>query len=65
MPRRALGFGVGYNVGIIVFGAFAPFITAWLIQATGDRMMIAWYVFAGGLVSVLVALNLREESKAN
>lgn len=60
VPRRALGIGVGYNVGIIVFGAFAPFITAWLIRATGDNMMTAWYVLACGLVSVLVALTLRE-----
>jgi MHS family proline/betaine transporter-like MFS transporter len=63
VPRRALCFGLGYNVGIIVFGAFAPFITAWLIQATGDKMMTAWYVLAGGLVSVLVALTLREPSR--
>src|SRR5258707_15290193 len=24
VPQRALGIGVGYNVGVIVFGAFAP-----------------------------------------
>ena len=60
VPQRALGVGVGYNVGIIVSGAFAPFITAWLIQASGDKMMTAWYVLAGGLISVLVALTLRE-----
>lgn len=59
VAQRALGVGVGYNLGIIVFGAFAPFITAWLIQATGDKMMTAWYVLAGGLISVLVALTLR------
>ena len=60
MPRRALGIGLGYNVGIIVFGAFAPFITAWLIQASGDKMMTAWYALGGGLISVLVALTLHE-----
>jgi MHS family proline/betaine transporter-like MFS transporter len=58
VPQRALGVGLGYNVGIIVFGAFAPFITAWLIQASGDKMMTAFYVLAGGAVSVLVALSL-------
>lgn len=64
VQQRALGIGVGYNVGIIVFGAFAPFITAWLIQATGDKMMTAWYVLAGGLVSVLVAVTLREQRES-
>ena len=61
VSRRALGVGLGYNVGIILFGAFAPFITAWLIQASGDKMMTAWYVLAGGLISVFVALTLREQ----
>lgn len=60
VTRRALGFGLGYNLGAIVFGAFAPFITAWLIQVSGDKMMTAWYVLTGGLISVLVALTLRE-----
>lgn len=64
VPRRALGIGLGYNVGIIVFGAFAPFITAWLIQASGDKMMTAWYALGGGLISVLVALTLREPDRA-
>lgn len=59
VSHRALGLGLGYNVGIIVFGAFAPFITAWLIDMTGDKMMTGWYVFACGLVSVAVALTLR------
>lgn len=65
VPQRALGIGVGYNVGIIVFGAFAPFITDWLIQATGDKLMTAWYVFAAGLVSVFVALTYREFAGVN
>jgi MHS family proline/betaine transporter-like MFS transporter len=63
VSRRALGIGVGYNVGIIVFGAFAPFITAWLIQSSGDKMVTAWYVLAGGLVSVAVAMTLPSPSR--
>jgi MHS family proline/betaine transporter-like MFS transporter len=59
VPQRALGVGLGYNMGIIVFGAFAPFLTGWMIQATGDRMMTAWYVMASGAISCLVALTLR------
>jgi MFS transporter, MHS family, proline/betaine transporter len=64
VPRRALGIGLGYNVGIIVFGAFAPLITGWLIQASGDKMMTAWYVLGSGLISVLVALSLREPKRS-
>jgi MHS family proline/betaine transporter-like MFS transporter len=64
VPRRALGIGLGYNVGVIVFGAFAPFITAWLIQVSGDKLMMAWYAMGGGLISVLVALTVREPARA-
>lgn len=64
VPRRALGIGLGYNVGIMVFSAFAPFITAWLIQISGDKMMTAWYALGSGLISVLVALTLREPDRA-
>jgi MFS transporter, MHS family, proline/betaine transporter len=64
VPQRAPGVGLGYNVDIIVFGAFAPFVTEWLIQAIGDRLMTAWYVLGGGVISVLVALTLREPERA-
>ena len=63
VSRRSLGIGLGYNVGVIVFGAFAPFITAWLIHASGDRMVTAWYAFGGGLVSLFVALSLPEPKR--
>ncbi len=63
VARRALGIGIGYNVAIILFGAFAPFITAWLIQSSGDKMMTAWYVLACGLVTVITALALREPAR--
>jgi MFS family permease len=64
VSRRALGVGLGYNLGIIVFGAFAPFITAWLIQASGDKMTTAWYVMTCGAISVLVALGLKSRDAA-
>ena len=64
VSRRALGFGLGYNVGAVVCGAFAPLITTWLIQVSGDKMMPAWYMLVGGLISVLVALTLREPVRA-
>jgi len=63
VPRRALGIGLGYNIGIIIFGAFAPFITAWLIQVSGEKMMTAWYALGGGLISVLVVSTLSDPER--
>ena len=58
VAQRALGIGLGYNLGVVVFGAFAPFITAWLASVLNDKMVIAWYVMAGGVISLMVVLSL-------
>lgn len=63
--RRALGIGLGYNTGIIVFGAFAPYLTVWLTQVSGDRLTTAWYVMGAGAVAVLVAGRLRQPARRN
>jgi MHS family proline/betaine transporter-like MFS transporter len=63
VQQRALGVGLGYNLGVVAFGAFAPFITAWLTAAIGDQSVIAWYVFGGGLISVAVSLSLRTAAR--
>ena len=49
---RGTGLAVGYNVGVLLFGGFAPAITTWLIAATGDRRMPGVYVAAGAVVTV-------------
>lgn len=61
-PHRTFGMSVGYNLGIVLFGAFAPLITTWVFQRTGDSLTPAWYVLATGLVSVgtLLTLTLRK-----
>lgn len=64
VDRRALGIGMGYNVGILIFGAFAPFITTWLVGITGDKLVPAYYVAGGALLSLLVVLCLREPDRS-
>jgi MHS family proline/betaine transporter-like MFS transporter len=55
---RSSGLSVGYNVSVLLFGGFAPFITTWLIAVTGDRHMPGLYVTAGAVIS-LSALLIR------
>jgi MHS family proline/betaine transporter-like MFS transporter len=57
--RRTFGMSVGYNLGIVLFGAFAPLVTVWLYQVTGDKLTPAWYVLASGLVSVGTTLSVK------
>jgi MFS transporter, MHS family, proline/betaine transporter len=61
--QRALGIGLGYNLGAVTFGAFAPFFTAWLAVATGIKSVIAWYVLGGGLIALLASLSLRRAGR--
>ena len=55
---RSSGLSVGYNVSVLAFGGFAPFITTWLIAATGDRHIPGLYVTAGAAFT-LAALLVR------
>jgi MHS family proline/betaine transporter-like MFS transporter len=52
---RATGLSISYNVATTLFGGFSPFLVTWLIAATGDKMMPAYFVTAAMLVG-LVAL---------
>ncbi|MGJ7614364.1 MULTISPECIES: MFS transporter [unclassified Variovorax] len=53
---RGTGLSVSYSFGVAIFGGFAPFISAWLITATGSKIAPSFYVAFGVLVS-LVALR--------
>jgi MHS family proline/betaine transporter-like MFS transporter len=53
---RGTGLSVSYSLGVAIFGGFAPFISAWLITATGSKIAPAFYVAFGVVVS-LVALR--------
>lgn len=53
---RVTGMSIVYNVGIALFGGFAPLIVAWLIASTGNQLAPAYYVMAGLLLSFIAAL---------
>lgn len=55
---RTTGLSLGYNVGVTVFGGFAPFILTFLIKATGSLLVPGFYlaaIAAFSLVSLVVA----------
>lgn len=57
---RTTGMSVGYGFATAIFGGFAPFISAWLIDQTGSPIAPAFYVIAAGAVSMAVIATLRE-----
>ncbi|QDQ85092.1 MFS transporter [Paraburkholderia megapolitana] len=53
---RFTGMAISYNVSVALFAGTAPMINAWLIQATGSRMIPAYYLIAAAAVGVVALL---------
>jgi hypothetical protein len=51
---RSTGMAITYNVGVTVFGGFAPLTVTWLIAATGSKLVPAYYIIAAGVLSIVV-----------
>ncbi len=61
---RVSGLSLSYNIGVTIFGGFAPFFAELLIHLTGSKLAPSYYIMATALLSLaaLVALNVREET---
>lgn len=57
---RSTWMSSSYALAVAIFGGFAPFISQWLIDATGSRMAPVAYVMAAAAVSFLTIAGLRE-----
>ena len=57
---RATGMSLVYSVGVALFGGFSPFISTWLLNATGNKLAPAWYLLAVSLVSLFGLLWMRD-----
>jgi MHS family proline/betaine transporter-like MFS transporter len=50
---RTTGLSVGYSFGVAVFGGFAPFINAWLVETTGSKVAPSFYLMFAAAISLL------------
>lgn len=50
---RATGLSISYNAATTLFGGFSPFLVTWLINATGNKMMPAYFVTAAMVVGLI------------
>lgn len=60
-PQRALGTAVSYSFGVTLFGGFSPLIATWLTSTLADPAAPAYYLLAGGALS-LTCLKLFPEN---
>ena len=61
---RYTGLSVSYGFAVVLFGGFAPLISTWLVAVTGNPLAPAFYIMAGGAISALAILSMREHLNA-
>jgi MFS family permease len=54
---RSTGMAISYNVGVTVFGGFAPLTVTWLIGSTGSKLVPAYYIIAAAVLSIVVVAS--------
>jgi MFS transporter, MHS family, proline/betaine transporter len=60
---RSTALSLSYNVGVTIFGGFAPFIITWMIGVTGDKLAPSYYVLCAALISCLSLSLFSAESR--
>jgi MFS transporter, MHS family, proline/betaine transporter len=56
---RTTGVSIAYSLGVTTFGGFAPFVIAWLIDATGSKVAPSYYLMLAGFVSLAALVAAR------
>ena len=53
---RVTGISLSYNLGVTVFGGFAPAIFTWLSAVTHNNTAPSFYLMASALISISAIL---------
>jgi MFS transporter, MHS family, proline/betaine transporter len=56
---RTTGLSISYSFGVAIFGGFAPFINAWLIEATGSKAAPSFYLMLAAAISLAALIAAR------
>lgn len=65
ISTRSSGVAISYNVGVPIFGGFAPLIAAWLIRVTGSPLAPSFYLIATSIISLIVLVIIRARIRTN
>jgi len=61
---RYTALSVSYGFAVVLFGGFAPLISTWLVDVTGNPFAPAFYVMTGGALSAIAILSMKEYRNA-
>lgn len=56
---RTTGLSISYALSAAIFGGFAPFLDAWLIDVTGSKLAPSFYLMVAALISLTALLAAR------
>ncbi len=56
---RTTGLSISYALSAAIFGGFAPFLDAWLIDVTGSKLAPSFYLIVAALISLVALLAAR------
>gem|GEM_PF-4280384 len=63
VSTRVTGMSLSYNIGVPIFGGFAPFFAQSLIDLTGSKLAPSYYMIATALLSLVALVVLYRRSK--
>lgn len=60
---RYAGFAIAYNVSTALFGGTAPAVNDWLVNATGDNLVPAYYMMGACIVGAIALAKVPETAR--
>jgi MFS transporter, MHS family, proline/betaine transporter len=60
---RVTGLSLSYNLGVTLFGGFAPAIFTWLIAVTHNTAAPSFYLIAMALLSITAVVSVKRRAK--
>ncbi len=59
VQTRGTGMSLSYNIAVMLFGGFAGLIITWLIQFTGNKLSVSFFVIFGAALSLIASTAAR------
>ena len=59
VATRMSGMSLAYNIGVPIFGGFAPFFAQLLIDLTGSKLAPSYYIIVTALLSLAALIAIR------
>lgn len=59
VQTRGTGMSLSYNIAVMLFGGFAGLIITWLIETTGDKLSVSYFVIFGAALSFIALMAAR------